>query len=42
MTALSKERQEYLVLRSISGISESTGCPLIGEIGDIRRIKNAK
>lgn len=37
MTELSKERQEYHVLRSISGVGDSTACRLIGEIGDIRR-----
>lgn len=42
MTELSKERQEYHVLRSISGVGDSTACRLIGEIGDIRRFQNAK
>ena len=42
MTERSKERQEYLVLRSIPGIGDSTACRLIGEIGDIRRFQNAK
>ena len=42
MTELSKERQEYLVLRSISGVGDSTACRLTGEIGDIRRFQNAK
>ena len=42
MTELSRERQEYVVLRSIPGIGDSTACRLIGEIGDIRRFKNAK
>ena len=42
MTELSKERQEYEVLRSFPGIGDSTACRLIGEIGDIRRFQNAK
>ena len=42
MIELSKERKEYIVLRSIPGIGNSTACRLIGEMGDIRRFKNAK
>ncbi|HWK22932.1 IS110 family transposase [Ureibacillus composti] len=42
MAELSKERKEYLVLRSIPGIGDSTACRIIGEMGDIRRFKNAK
>lgn len=42
MAELSEGRIEYLVYRSIPGIGESTACRLIGEIGDIRRFKNAK
>ena len=42
MVELSEGRKEYLVLRSIPGIGDSTACRLIGEIGDIRRFQNAK
>lgn len=42
MVALSEGRKEYLVLRSIPGIGDTTACRLIGELGDIRRFKNAK
>ena len=42
MVELSQERKEYLVLRSIPGIGDSTACRLIGELGDIRRFQNAK
>lgn len=42
MVALSREKREYIILRSIPGISDSTACRLIGEMGDIRRFKNAK
>lgn len=42
MTAMSEGRKEYLVLRSIPGIGDTTACRLIGELGDIRRFKNAK
>ncbi len=41
MTAMSEERKEYKVLRSFPGIGDSTACRLIGELGDIRRFKNA-
>lgn len=42
MVELSEGRKEYLIYRSIPGIGDSTACRLIGEIGDIRRFKNAK
>jgi len=42
MVVLSEGRKEYLVYRSIPGIGDTTACRLIGEIGDIRRFKNAK
>lgn len=42
MVELSKERQEYHVLRSIPGVGDSTACRIIGEMGDIRRFQNAK
>jgi transposase len=42
MITLSKDRKEYIVLRSIPGIGDSTACRLIGEMGDIRRFQNAK
>lgn len=42
MAKLSEGRKEYLVYRSIPGIGDLTACRLIGEIGDIRRFKNAK
>nr|WP_106780367.1 IS110 family transposase [Lysinibacillus timonensis] len=42
MVVLSEGRKEYLIYRSIPGIGDSTACRLIGEIGDIRRFKNAK
>lgn len=42
MIELSKERKEYIILRSIPGIGDSTACRLIGEMGDILRFKNAK
>ncbi|MFC5558052.1 transposase [Ureibacillus thermophilus] len=42
MITLSKNRKEYMVLRSIPGIGDSTACRLIGEMGDIRRSQNAK
>lgn len=42
MVELLQGRKEYLVLRSIPGIGDSTACRLIGELGDIRRFQNAK
>ena len=42
MVELSREKREYIILRSIPGIGDSTACRLIGEMGDIRRFKNAK
>ena len=42
MVVMSEERKEYTVLRSIPGIGDTTACRLIGELGDIRRFKNAK
>ncbi|MER2192612.1 MAG: IS110 family transposase [Solibacillus sp.] len=42
MVAMSEARKEYLVLHSIPGIGDTTACRLIGELGDIRRFKNAK
>ena len=42
MVDLSKERKEYIVLRSIPGIGDITACRLIGEIGDLQRFKSAK
>ncbi|MEN0589761.1 transposase, partial [Kurthia gibsonii] len=42
MVELSQGRKEYLVLRSIPGIGDSTACRLIGKLGDIRRFQNAK
>lgn len=42
MVAMSKERLDYQVLRSIPGIGDTTACRVIGELGDIRRFKNAK
>lgn len=42
MVVLSENRKEYVVLRSIPGIGDTTACRLIGELGDIRRFKNAK
>ncbi len=42
MAVMSEERKEYTVLRSIPGIGDTTACRLIGELGDIRRFKNAK
>ena len=37
-----KERKEYTVFRSFPGIGDTTACQIIGELGDIRRFKNAK
>ncbi|WP_303985334.1 IS110 family transposase [Niallia circulans] len=42
MVAMSEGRKEYRVLRSFPGIGDTTACRLIGELGDIRRFKNAK
>lgn len=42
MVALSEGKREYQVLCSIPGIGVTTACRLIGELGDIRRFKNAK
>lgn len=42
MVALSVDRKEYKVLRSFPGIGDTTACRIIGELGDIRRFKNAK
>ncbi|MGG4492332.1 IS110 family transposase [Metabacillus idriensis] len=42
MVALSEGRKEYIVLRSFPGIGDITACRIIGELGDIRRFKNAK
>lgn len=42
MVAMSKGKTEYRVLRSIPGIGDTTACRVIGELGDIRRFKNAK
>ena len=42
MVVLSVDRKEYKVLRSFPGIGDTTACRLIGELGDIRRFKNAK
>jgi transposase len=42
MVAMSEESKEYTVLRSFPGIGDTTACRLIGELGDIRRFKNAK
>ncbi|WP_078594506.1 IS110 family transposase [Evansella clarkii] len=42
MVTISEGRKEYKVLRSFPGIGDSTACRLIGELGDIRRFKNAK
>ena len=42
MVALSADRKEYKVLLSFPGIGDTTACRLIGELGDIRRFKNAK
>jgi len=40
--AMSEGRKEYPVLRSFPSIGDTTVCRLIGELGDIRRFKNAK
>lgn len=42
MVALSVDRKEYHVLRSFPGIGDVSACRLIGELGDLRRFKNAK
>ena len=42
MVTMSEGRKEHQVLRSIPGIGDTTACRLIGELGDIRRFKNAK
>lgn len=42
MVTMSEGRKELQVLRSIPGIGDTTACRLIGELGDIRRFKNAK
>ncbi|PTQ82698.1 transposase IS116/IS110/IS902 family protein [Trichococcus patagoniensis] len=42
MVAISVDRKEYKVFRSFPGIGDTTACRLIGELGDIRRFKNAK
>ena len=42
MVALSVDRKEYHILRSFPGIGDPTACRIIGELGDIRRFKNAK
>lgn len=42
MVEMSQERKEYQILRSIPGVGDTTACRLIGELGDIRRFKNAK
>lgn len=42
MAKLSEDKKEYKVLRSFPGIGDTTACRLIGELGDIRRFKNAK
>lgn len=42
MAELSEDKREYKVLRSFPGIGDTTACRLIGELGDIRRFKNAK
>lgn len=42
MVAMSEGKKEHRVLRSIPGIGDTTACRLIGELGDIRRFKNAK
>lgn len=42
MVAISEDKKEYKVLRSFPGIGDTTACRLIGELGDIRRFKNAK
>jgi len=42
MVEMSKGRKEYTVLRSFPGIGDTTACRLIGEMGDLRRFKNAK
>ncbi|MGG1400817.1 IS110 family transposase [Bacillus salipaludis] len=42
MVMMSEGRKEYTVLRSFPGIGDTTACRLIGELGDIRRFKNAK
>ena len=42
MMETSEGRKEYTVLRSFPGIGDTTACRLIGELGDIRRFKNAK
>lgn len=42
MVELSEGKREYQVLCSIPGIGDTTACRLIGELGDIRRFKNAK
>lgn len=42
MVEMSEGKREYLVLRSIPGVGDTTACRLIGELGDIRRFKNAK
>ncbi|CDQ40507.1 IS110 family RNA-guided transposase [Virgibacillus salexigens] len=42
MVALSLDRKEYHILRSFPGIGDATACRIIGELGDIRRFKNAK
>lgn len=39
---MSEGKREYLVLRSIPGVGDTTACRLIGELGDIRRFKNTK
>lgn len=42
MVTLSVGRKEYRILRSFPGIGEATACRIIGELGDLRRFKNAK
>ena len=42
MVAISEEEKNIIVFRSIPGIGDTTACRLIGELGDIRRFKNAK
>lgn len=39
---MSEGKREYLVLRSIPGVGDTTACRLIGELVDIRRFKNIK
>lgn len=42
MTTLSEDKKEFRVFRSFPGIGDTTACRIIGELGDIRRFKNAK